>query len=221
MKHRNSQFSTLNTQLFARRTACGLLAAGMCIMAARLCFAAEEDVIAVTERADGTANAWTVADAADALGLMNRKYWREMKTEGGRVAWHGAITNRVPIVDRLIILDYHADAGFVWTNAYTQADYDRAMKTLAGRVRWHGPRTLYDVNTNDLTVAETFADGFRYEYPWTVVTPEDSVEIANRKRLKAATLVNGLPAALRAARARRLAEISTVSNVTVTVETGM
>lgn len=176
-----------------------------------------DDIILTTERADGSANLWTAADAADALGLMNRKYWREMRTESGRVAWHGAITNRVANPAALTICDFHEDAGFVWTNQFTQAEYDRDMRGKSGRVKWHGAVTLYSVNTNDLTYAETYADGYVFSAPWTTVTAEDSVELANRKRLKAATLVNGQPAALRAARARRLAEISTVSNVTVTV----
>ena len=203
--------------LHTRRTACGLLAAGMCIMAAFSSHSADE-VILTTRRADGTTNLWTQQDAADALGLVNRKYWREMRTEAGRVQWHGAITNRVPVVDALVILDYHEDGGFVWTNQFTQAEYDRDMRGKSGRVKWHGAVTLYSVNTNDLTYAENYADGYVFSAPWTTVTAEDSVELANRKRLKAATLVNGQPAALRAARARRLAEISTVSNVTVTVQ---
>lgn len=176
-----------------------------------------DDIILSTQRADGSANLWTAADAADALGLMNRRYWREMATESGRVAWHGAITNRVANPAALEILDYHEDAGFVWTNRYTQEEYDRVMASRSGRVKWHGAMTLYSVNTNDLTVAETYADGYIWSAPWTTVTPEDSVEIANRKRLKAATLSGGQPAALRAARARRLEETSPTNTVTVIV----
>ena len=205
--------------LHTRRTACGLLAAGMCIMAAFSSHSADE-VILTTRRADGTTNLWTQQDAADALGLVNRKYWREMRTEAGRVQWHGAITNRVPVVDALVILDYHEDGGFVWTNQFTQAEYDQAMRSPNGRVKWHGQRTLYAVSTNDLTVTETYADGYEHTVPWTTITAEDSVELANRKRLKAATLVKGVPAGLRAAREKRLREVSTVTNVTVTVETG-
>ena len=180
--------------------------------------AAADEIILTTRRADGTANLWTQKDAADALGLVNRKYWREMRTEAGRVQWHGAITNRVPVVEQLVILDFHEDDGFVWTNQFTQAEYDQAMRTPNGRVKWHGQRTLYTVSTNELTVTETYADGYTWSTPWTTITAEDSVELANRKRLKAATLVKGVPASLRAARARRAKEASTVTNVTVTVE---
>ena len=177
-----------------------------------------DDFTIVTTRADGSTNTWTMADAADSLGLVNRKYWREMRSEPGRISWHGAITNRVPIVSELIILDYHEDGGFVWTNHYTKAQYDHAMNEPSGRVKWHGARTLYEVNTNDLTITETYADGYVWTQPWLIVTPEDSVEVANLKRLKAATLVGGQPAALRAARARRLQEASTSSNVVYKIE---
>ena len=118
MKHRNSQFSTLNYQLFARRTACGLLAAGMCIMAALLCLAAEDDVIAVTERADGSTNFWTRADAMDALGLINRKYWRDMESESGRRDWHGKCTTSIN--EELEIRVWTYEDGFAWTNKWTR-----------------------------------------------------------------------------------------------------
>ena len=46
-------------------------------------------VVAETLYEDGTTNRWTQADLSAALGLMNRKYHRDVKTEAGRVAWHG------------------------------------------------------------------------------------------------------------------------------------
>ncbi|MBR2356028.1 MAG: hypothetical protein IKA69_06600 [Kiritimatiellae bacterium] len=46
-------------------------------------------VIAATLYADGTTNTWTQADLVDALGLMNRKYHRDMASESGRRQWHG------------------------------------------------------------------------------------------------------------------------------------
>ena len=46
-------------------------------------------VIAATLYADGTTNTWTQADLVDALGLMNRKYHRDMASEQGRAQWHG------------------------------------------------------------------------------------------------------------------------------------
>ena len=59
------------------------------LAALAVAFGLRADPVVSTLRSDGTTNTWTQADLADALGLMNRKYWRDMKTESGRVAWHG------------------------------------------------------------------------------------------------------------------------------------
>lgn len=47
--------------------------------------------IVATLRSDGSTNLWTEADLVDALGLLNRRYWRDMAHESGRVTWHGKI----------------------------------------------------------------------------------------------------------------------------------
>lgn len=44
-----------------------------------------------TLKSDGTTNYWTEADLVDALGLLNRRYWRDMSSASGRKAWHGAV----------------------------------------------------------------------------------------------------------------------------------
>ena len=74
-------------------------------------------VLAATLRDDGSTNTWTQTDLTDALGLMNRKYWRDMRTAEGRRDWHGAVvesrleTNETTrVIERV---DRHAD-GFVW-----------------------------------------------------------------------------------------------------------
>ena len=56
------------------------------------------DVVAVTMLDDGKTNTWTVADLQAALGLLNRKYHREVRTLSGRHAWHGALKRQ--IIDR-------------------------------------------------------------------------------------------------------------------------
>jgi len=53
--------------------------------------AADTNVVLVTQLADGTTNAWTQTDLADALGMVNRKYHRDMATDAGRRDWHGDI----------------------------------------------------------------------------------------------------------------------------------
>lgn len=47
--------------------------------------------VVATLRSDGTTNLWTAADLQDALGLLNRRYWRDMESESGRQSWHGKI----------------------------------------------------------------------------------------------------------------------------------
>ena len=74
-------------------------------------------VVAATLRDDGSTNTWTQTDLTDALGLMNRKYWRDMESPSGRSQWHGKIveshleTNETTRVIQRV--DQYAD-GFVW-----------------------------------------------------------------------------------------------------------
>lgn len=73
------------------------------------------DVVMTTQRSDGSTNTWTLAELQDALGLMNRKYWRDMKTAQGRREWHGSVagsfmtTNSSGVIERV---DLHED-GYV------------------------------------------------------------------------------------------------------------
>lgn len=59
-------------------------------LCAALGASAASNVVVTTQYADGSTNLWTQGDLKDALGLMNRKYHRDMQTESGRTAWHGA-----------------------------------------------------------------------------------------------------------------------------------
>ena len=74
-------------------------------------------VLAATLRDDGSTNTWTQTDLTDALGLMNRKYWRDMESPSGRSQWHGKVvashleTNETTRVIQRV--DQYAD-GFVW-----------------------------------------------------------------------------------------------------------
>lgn len=60
-----------------------------CALCALCASAHADEVVAATIRADGTTNKWTQADLQDALGLMNRMYWRDMADDAGRRRWHG------------------------------------------------------------------------------------------------------------------------------------
>lgn len=100
-----------------------LLVLTLCICAS-LVFADEPatnaaPVVAQTLFADGTTNTWTQTDLTDALGLMNRKYHRDMETDAGRVKWHGKRMGQY-LVDaddgkKCLVLLY--EDGFAWTNA--------------------------------------------------------------------------------------------------------
>ena len=78
---------------------------------------ATDTVIAATIRDDGSTNTWTQSDLTDALGMINRKYWRDMRTAAGRRDWHGGVveshleTNEATRVIQRV--DRHSD-GFVW-----------------------------------------------------------------------------------------------------------
>lgn len=49
------------------------------------------NVVLVTRLSDGSTNPWTQVDLVDALGMVNRKYHRDMATDQGRRRWHGDI----------------------------------------------------------------------------------------------------------------------------------
>ncbi len=94
-------------------------------------------IIAATMRADGTTNTWTQTDLQDALGLMNRKYWRDMESESGRTAWHGRrlqqylVTNDVS--GAISVITIYAD-GYAHTDTARKAsatDPEAAAKAKA------------------------------------------------------------------------------------------
>lgn len=79
---------------------------------------AEDNVVAATLREDGSTNKWTRADLQNALGLVNRKYWRDMRTEGGRRKWHGGVKHsiRTNEITRIIERVETYDDGFVYVD---------------------------------------------------------------------------------------------------------
>ena len=83
-------------------------------------------VVAETLFADGTTNSWTQGDLVDALGLMNRKYWRDMRTADGRVKWHGKRLRQYFIDENgghegkgFYLVTLYED-GFAWTSTPTR-----------------------------------------------------------------------------------------------------
>lgn len=90
---------------------------------------ADDPVVAVTLREDGSTNTWTQSELQAALGLINRMYKREIGTDAGRRRWHGdrigqyvLPTGETNAVGRevLVRVDLYAD-GFVMTNRAVRA----------------------------------------------------------------------------------------------------
>lgn len=54
-------------------------------------------IVFQTLYSDGTTNTWTEADLVQALGLLNRKYHRDVSSPAGRREWHGKL--KVEIID--------------------------------------------------------------------------------------------------------------------------
>jgi hypothetical protein len=99
-------------------------------------------------------------------------------------------------------------------DALLVAVYDREIKTEAGRVKWHGKRTAYREDTNTLTVVTTYADGWQYSQPFTVVKPQSlEARLAAAARQRA----NTMPPGLAATEAIRHETAATTNEVTVTV----
>ena len=90
---------------------------------------ADDPVVAVTLREDGTTNTWTQSELQAALGLINRMYKREIGTDAGRRRWHGdrigqyvLPTGETNAVGREVFvrIDLYQD-GFVMTNRAVRA----------------------------------------------------------------------------------------------------
>ena len=123
-----------------------LITIAICICA-NLVFADEPatnaaPIVAETLFEDGSTNTWTQADLTDALGLMNRKYHRDIETESGRTKWHGKRMGMYVIdvdlgtggFERGPALVSLYEDGFAWTNKGTRVtlkDPEAAAKAKA------------------------------------------------------------------------------------------
>ena len=111
-----------------------LCALALCPVAAAQ---ATSPVVVETLLADGTTNAWTQADLVDALGLLNRRYRRDIATESGRRAWHGRETAQALVTNaagRLALRRTYAD-GFTYDDEARATTARRAASNIAARVR--------------------------------------------------------------------------------------
>ena len=94
-------------------------------------------VVAETLLADGTTNAWTQADLVDALGLLNRRYRRDIATESGRRAWHGREVTQTILTNaagRIFMRRTYAD-GFTYDDEARATTARRAASNAVARVR--------------------------------------------------------------------------------------
>ena len=94
-------------------------------------------VVAETLLADGTTNTWTQADLVDALGILNRRYRRDIETEAGRREWHGRETAQTLVTNasgRLVMRRTYAD-GFTFDDEARRPTARRAASNIAARVR--------------------------------------------------------------------------------------
>lgn len=93
--------------------------------------AADTDVVLVTRFEDGSTNAWTQADLVSALGMVNRKYHRDMGSHQGRTEWHGKLDPaRCGIVTnadgRVFRRDVYAD-GYHFDTPFTERPVSRPL----------------------------------------------------------------------------------------------
>lgn len=87
-------------------TAAAVLAATLGAMSAET---NTNEIVAVTTMADGSPNTWTLADLQAALGLLNRKYHREIEGAPGRKAWHGRLVREVMNTNNLTKTEIYED----------------------------------------------------------------------------------------------------------------
>ncbi len=94
-------------------------------------------IVAETLLADGSTNTWTQADLVAALGLLNRRYRRDIETDAGRKAWHGqevAQTLMTNDAGRIFMRRTYAD-GFTWDDAARRLTVQQIASNAALRVR--------------------------------------------------------------------------------------
>lgn len=76
------------------------------------------NVVYTTLMSDGSTNTWTLKDFGQALGMMNRMYHRKIKTNTGRIEYHGPLKNEIVDTNKCIKVQVYED-GTSFTNAFT------------------------------------------------------------------------------------------------------
>lgn len=99
--------------------------------------ATDAPVVAETLLADGTTNTWTQADLVAALGLLNRRYRRDIKTPAGRRAWHGAEVGQALLTNdagRIFMRRTYAD-GFTYDDEARRLTVQQIASNAVRRVQ--------------------------------------------------------------------------------------
>ncbi len=92
------------------------------------------DVVAVTQMADGKTNTWTLADLQAALGLLNRKYHREVERSDGRRAWHGRLVSETVNTNSMEKVEVYED-GARFTFPFEVKDSQAAISNRNAKMR--------------------------------------------------------------------------------------
>ena len=88
-------------------------------LAARSQEPAPDDIIIETLLPDGSTNTWTRADLVAALGLINRRYHRDVDASiAGRKAWHGRIVTEIVDTNALTRTQIYED-GTAFTDPWS------------------------------------------------------------------------------------------------------
>lgn len=98
-----------------------LIGAGVGALAAE-----SNEVVAATLFEDGSTNTWTAADLQAALGLLNRKYHRDVRRPDGRRAWHGDLVRQIIDTNNMQKIEVYAD-GSQFTFPFVDRDSPSAI----------------------------------------------------------------------------------------------
>ena len=115
-------------------------------------------VIIETLFSDGTTNTWTQADLVAALGLMNRKFHRDVQKPDGRRAWHGRLVREEVSTNDLKKVEIYEDGTrytFDWQPPRTVAVKSAALNSKGVPVRLaeaRARRAAEKATTNTVTV---------------------------------------------------------------------
>ena len=114
--------------------ATALVVSTMTVVLIASCFRAEaktnEPTVVETLLSDGTTNPWTQADLVAALGLLNRRYHRDIETEKGRIAWHGKVVRREVVTNDMNIIMRNT-----YEDGFTHDEEGRSPRPVTPKVR--------------------------------------------------------------------------------------